>query len=121
MYNLLIVDDDVHFLASLERVLGSDFVVKKVSDGDAARKALMDEPDLVLLDIRLNEEDSGNQEGVELLKQFVQGRPGMPIIMMSAYGDVDTAVECMQVGATDFIKKPFNINAYQTAMFFMHH
>ncbi|MHA1325674.1 MAG: sigma-54-dependent transcriptional regulator, partial [Candidatus Helarchaeota archaeon] len=61
--------------------------------------------DLVLLDIRLNDEDPHNQEGIDLLKQFLEHRPDMPVVMISAYGDVDQAVECMKLGAADFVEK----------------
>jgi len=106
---LLIVDDDKNFLASLERVLREAFAIQTASDLSEARTAFSHDPDIVLLDIRLDENTPQNKEGVELLKEFVEIRPGLPVIMVSAYGDIETAVECMRIGAEDFIKKPVDI------------
>jgi DNA-binding NtrC family response regulator len=107
---LLVVDDDKAFLASLERVLRHDFNIQAASDLSEARTAFSHEPDIVLLDIRLDENEPQNKDGVELLKEFVENQPGLPVIMISAYGDIETAVECMRIGAVDFIKKPLDIN-----------
>lgn len=107
---LLIIDDDKPFLASLERALRRDFVILTASDPTSARKAFAEAPDIVLLDIRLDETDELNRGGVELLQEFLEARPEVPIVMISAYGDVDTAVECMRLGAADFIQKPAGIS-----------
>lgn len=102
---LLIVDDDTAFLGALERALRRDFVIVTASTEASALEAFSSGPDIVLLDIRLNESDEQNRSGVELLKRFLETQPSIPVVMTSAYGDIETAVECMRFGATDFIQK----------------
>jgi DNA-binding NtrC family response regulator len=102
---LLIVDDDRIFLRSLERALKANFAVLTAATEAEATQAFSEGPDVVLLDIRLDETDDQNRAGVELLKRFLTIRSEIPIVMTSAYGDMDIAVECMRLGASDFINK----------------
>ena len=102
---LLIVDDDRSFLGSLERALKTTFSISTAADEPDALQAFSDGPDIALLDIRLDETDDQNRSGVDLLKRFLTIRPEIPIVMTSAYGDMDIAVECMRLGAADFINK----------------
>lgn len=102
---LLIVDDDEAFLGSLERALKRNFETVIASDEAGALRAFGGEPDVVLLDIRLDESDPHNRGGVKLLQQILETQPGVPVVMTSAYGDIETAVECMRLGAADFIHK----------------
>lgn len=107
---LLVVDDEKDFLASLGRVLKQDFLVDATKDPLGAKEAFEKGPDIVLLDIRLDESNPERRDGLELLREFLENRPDCPIVMISAYGDVNTAVECMRMGAADFIQKPANLN-----------
>jgi DNA-binding NtrC family response regulator len=102
---LLIVDDDRSFLGALERALKANFSVSTASTEPDALQAFAAGPDIVLQDIRLDENDPQNRAGVELLKRFLAVRSGIPVVMTSAYGDMDIAVECMRLGASDFIDK----------------
>jgi two-component system response regulator AtoC len=102
---LLIVDDDESFLGALERALRRNFKTVTALDEARALRAFGDEPDVVLLDIRLDESNPRNRGGVELLKKILEMQPRVPVVMTSAYGDIETAVECMRLGATDFIHK----------------
>jgi len=104
-YKILIVDDDTEYLKSLTKVLERDFFVVTASSFEEARSALLSRPDLVLLDIRLDEADSNNREGIEILRFIKQENPTTPVVMITAYGDIDTAVETMKLGADDFIQK----------------
>jgi DNA-binding NtrC family response regulator len=106
---ILIVDDDNSFLSALERVLRSDYEILKATTAESARKLFLYNPDCILLDIWLDPDDDQNREGLNLLGEFTKLRPDIPIIMISAYGDINTAVECMKSGATDFIKKPVDL------------
>ncbi|MBP6059267.1 MAG: sigma-54-dependent Fis family transcriptional regulator [Candidatus Saccharicenans sp.] len=106
---ILIVDDDNSFLSALERVLRSDYEILKATTADNARKLFLYNPDCILLDIWLDPDNDQNREGLDLLAEFIKSRPDIPIIMISAYGDINTAVECMKSGATDFIKKPVDL------------
>ena len=64
------------------------------------------QPDLVLLDVKLRE---GAFNGIELLGRIRELYPLLPVIIMTGYGTVESAVEAMKQGANDFIQKPFNI------------
>src|SRR6266446_3465684 len=102
---LLIIDDDRAFLAALGRALNRDFSVAAASTENEALRAFNGAIDIVLLDIRLDEVDVGNRAGMDLLQEFLKGKTGVPIVMTSAYGDIEMAVECMRLGATDFVQK----------------
>jgi len=89
---ILIVDDDNSFLSALERVLRSDYEILKATTADNARKLFLYNPDCILLDIWLDPDNDQNREGLDLLAEFIKSRPDIPIIMISAYGDINTAV-----------------------------
>lgn len=102
---ILIVDDDPKFLDSLANVLNRHYSSIKAASLTEAKQSLSPRIDLALLDIRLNNSDPLNKEGIELLKYIKNGYPDLPVIMMTAYGDIDIAVEAMKLGASDFIQK----------------
>lgn len=101
---LLIVDDDVEYLQALDRVLRSDFSVSSACSVDEARRLFVPGVDLVLLDVRLTESDTGDRDGLQLLQSMMHIRR-VPVVMMTAYGDVDLAVDAMKAGAADFVQK----------------
>jgi DNA-binding NtrC family response regulator len=107
---ILIVDDEKLLADSLQRALKTDFAVTTAESKTTGLRALDSEPDIVLLDIRLRGADSDDRDGIELLREILRVRPGTPIVMMSALGDIETAVECMRLGAADFVKKPAGIS-----------
>lgn len=76
-----------------------------MADVESARAALAPPPDAVLLDLRLHGDDSDDTESLDLLRFLQKELPQVPVIMVTAYGDVETAVECMRIGAADFIPK----------------
>jgi DNA-binding NtrC family response regulator len=101
--NLLLVDDDRQVLASMADWLRDQGyptdTASGLSDGMAAvnRKPY----DLVLVDIRLGQED-----GFELLAHCRKNHPGVAVVMITGYGTVETAVEAIRQGASDFLTKP---------------
>ncbi|HEY8966692.1 MAG TPA: sigma-54 dependent transcriptional regulator [Candidatus Methylacidiphilales bacterium] len=106
---LLVIDDekDVHY--SFKRLLeseGTDSVeVLSAESGDEGLKVLKAQPvDVVVMDIRM-----GNQNGLETLKQIRQITSKQVVIMMTAFGTSQTAIEAMKLGAYDYILKPFDI------------
>jgi len=109
-YKLLAIDDNHQFLNSLSRAFNWDYNIWAASNLEEAKYYFAKEPDIVLLDLRLDENDPNNIEGVHLLKEFHSINPSIPIIMISAFGDINMAVECMQLGAVDFIQKPAKLN-----------
>jgi len=104
---ILIVDDEKLLRWSLrERLLKEGFEVLEADCGRAARDAIeAGGADLVVLDFRLPD-----ATGIELLKEITTAIPEAPVIMMTAYSTVETAVEAMKLGAFDYINKPFDQN-----------
>jgi DNA-binding NtrC family response regulator len=103
---ILIVDDEKHTRDGLRASLEDSFDVYVAASGAEARGVLeRTDVDLVLTDLRL-----GGEDGMALIDEMLK-RPKPPIvIMMTAYGSVDAAVEAMKRGAYDFITKPLNID-----------
>ena len=105
---LLIIDDEQDMLQGLQRVLGYEFQDVEVDVCSQSGKALgllQDKGyDLVLLDIRMPEMD-----GLELLQRIKQLDPWITVIMMTAYGSIELAVQSIKQGAYDFISKPFEM------------
>lgn len=103
--HLLLVDDSEAFRRSLSRALSRDYIVSEVSSASQACAALSPPPDAVLLDLRLQGDNSEDTGSLNLLCLIRRDLPQVPVIMVTAFGDVATAVECMQLGAADFIQK----------------
>lgn len=112
---LLIVDDDASFCKSLERALKEDFDILTALSADDARKLAWN-TDVILLDIKLDENDAHNREGMTLLSEFRENRPDLPVIMMTAYGEMSIAVEAMKLGAVDFLPKPLDLVKLKTTI-----
>src|SRR5689334_5142667 len=93
---ILIIEDDTRSAQSLERLLRSQgFAVTVEHRGDdGIRRAAREEFALVLTDFRLPGVD-----GVELIRQVRAARPRLPIVLMTAFGTTDTAIEAMKHGA----------------------
>jgi DNA-binding NtrC family response regulator len=101
---ILIADDDDALRESLQLVLSAEgYEVLTAPDGAAALALLETQTvDIVLCDLRMPGVD-----GLELLPQLGRRLPGVPVILMSAYGSADLAVEAMRRGAYDYLAKPF--------------
>jgi DNA-binding NtrC family response regulator len=108
--NLLIVDDVVEYLASLERSLRSEWAVAGARSLREAQEVLArSAPDVALVDIRLSETDPMNRDGVLVLEEIRTRYPHVPVVMMSAYRDFDAAVESLNLGSAHFLKKPIDL------------
>src|SRR5262245_10226134 len=101
---ILVVDDEDSNRRILEQILArSGYTVKTATDGSAALKKLDTlRPDLIILDYMMPE-----VTGMDTLKELRKREDDTPVIMITAYGTVDRAVEAMQAGAYDFITRPF--------------
>jgi DNA-binding NtrC family response regulator len=101
---ILIVDDEPDTVMILQdRLEMDDYEVMTAADGYAALEQIDEElPDLVLLDIQMPRMD-----GMETLAQILQKYPGLLVIMLTAHGTVQRAVEATKLGAYDFLEKPF--------------
>ncbi len=105
---ILIVDDVREYLYSLENALGREFNVLAAASMDEAKEVMNKEVELVLLDIRLNEEPQ-NRDGILLLEWCKENHPSKPVVMMSSHRDFDMAVDALNLGASYFLIKPINI------------
>jgi len=104
---ILVVDDEAPLRDILQRGLTQmgGFSIEVAQNGQEAIGKIEGEIfDLVLTDLMMPEMD-----GMELLKIIQGTRPEMPVIMMTAYGSIDTAVEAMKTGANDYITKPVDL------------
>jgi DNA-binding NtrC family response regulator len=107
--SILIVDDEADLRQLLRRSLAPDLgcEVETAASGEEALLKLSARPfDLVLADIKMP-----GMDGLELLEIIKRKRPGQTVVMMTAFGQVDTAVRAMKSGAHDFITKPFEHEA----------
>ncbi|MDD2954066.1 MAG: sigma-54 dependent transcriptional regulator [Parabacteroides sp.] len=105
MLSILIVEDDITFSLMLTTWLGKKgFVVRSSSSVSDAKRRLGEEAfDLVISDLRLPDSD-----GIDLLKWLKNSHPSLPLIMMTSYAEIQTAVQAMKLGAADYIAKPLN-------------
>ena len=102
---ILVVDDDKNISKMIEATLKKErrFEIQTALSGEACLNIINDNlPDLVLLDIQMPGID-----GIETLKRIKQQNSLIPVIMMTAHGTIERAVESMKLGAYDFLTKPF--------------
>ena len=102
---ILIIDDDAEIRYSLSRVLGSrGYVVDEAGSGEAgvARIKAGPAPAVVFMDIRM-----GGMSGIEALQHIRSASPKQIVVLMTAFGTAQTAIEAMKYGAFDYIMKPF--------------
>jgi len=102
---ILVIDNDEDFLNSIEFILLSNGIpdVKCCSDSrDVMRLLEKKKYSLILLDLRMP-----YVSGEELLPKIVSDYPDIPVIVLTAHKEIDTAVECMKHGALDYLVKPF--------------
>ena len=107
MARILLVDDEPSILSVLSTLMKAEgHEPVSALGGDKAREILLtDSFDLMISDIRMTPVD-----GMELLRLARRDRPGMAVIMLTAYGSVETAVEAMKEGAFDYVTKPFKVD-----------
>src|SRR6478735_6899850 len=103
---ILVVDDEALIRWSLsERLKADGYDVLEADTGRAALEKVAEGVDLVLLDYRLPDTD-----GVTILRKIKEFDPEMLVILLTAYANVETAVEAMKLGAYHFANKPFNLD-----------
>jgi two-component system, NtrC family, nitrogen regulation response regulator GlnG len=115
MKHVLIVDDEEAVCWSLQRALGREgFSVSVAASAERAFTLLNEQrPDVLLLDVRLP-----GMDGLTALARFRQIMPDLPVIVMTAFGDLPTAVRAVEGGAFDYLTKPFDL---QQALECVHH
>jgi two-component system response regulator HydG len=104
---ILVVDDEESHRIMLRAVLQEEgYEVSEASDGTEAVKAVEQEPfDLILLDIRMR-----TMDGIEALGEIRKISPLVPVLIMTAYASVKTAVEALKAGAFEYLTKPLDID-----------
>jgi len=104
MDTILVVDDEKNYLLVMETLLtGAGYEVLTVDSGEEALEQIRrNDLDLIITDMKMP-----RMSGIELMEQLKQVYSDLPVIMMTAYGTVEKAVEAMKKGAFDYILKPF--------------
>jgi len=106
--HILLIEDDTSLATNLCDVLTEDnFKVTVCNRGDEGlRRANQDECDVVLTDLRLP-----GLGGLELVNQLHETQPRLPVVLMTAHGTIETAIEATKLGAYDYLQKPFEMRA----------
>lgn len=106
MKKILIADDEKNMIWAINRALKKEsYNIISASNGEKAVEKVKDEdPDLVLLDLRMPK-----MNGMEALKKIKNINKDLPVIMITAHGTIESAIEAMKIGALDYISKPFDI------------
>lgn len=105
MSKILLIEDDISFCKMLENFLiKKSFLVTTAFTAEEAKTKIKSQNfDLIITDLRLP-----NYDGIQLMSEFKTAYPTIPVILMTGYADVTTAVKALKNGATDYISKPFN-------------
>lgn len=113
MKKILIIDDDIASCRTLQlHFLSQDYAVEmahNVDDGLTTAAEL--QPDIIILDIKMP-----GRSGLEGLPDFKSNHPDTPIIMITAFHDMDSTIEAMQLGASEYIHKPIDIDELDDAV-----
>src|SRR5262249_14225607 len=114
MEKLLLVDDEADVQYSFRRIFDSpEIELNTASSGEEALESIPRvKPDLVVMDVRM-----GGINGLETLRRIRQLDTKLPVIMMTAYGTTQTAIEAMKLGAYDYLLKPFDVPRLKEIIF----
>jgi two-component system nitrogen regulation response regulator GlnG len=106
MSKLLLIDDEEDIRYSIQRIFDSpEIELATAASGEEGLKVIPKfKPDLVLMDVRMT-----GMTGLETLRRIRQSDPKLLVILMTAYGTTQTAIEAMKLGAYDYLLKPFDI------------
>jgi two-component system nitrogen regulation response regulator GlnG len=106
MSKLLLIDDEEDVRYSFQRIFDSpEIELATASSGEEGLKVIPKfKPDLVLMDVRM-----GGMNGLETLRRIRAADPRLLVILMTAYGTTQTAIEAMKLGAYDYLLKPFDV------------
>ncbi|MEW5898476.1 MAG: sigma-54 dependent transcriptional regulator [Bacillota bacterium] len=103
---ILIIDDEKHLCWALEKAMRQEgYQALSATSGKKGLELIKEEsPSLVILDLKMPEMD-----GLEVLRRAREILPGLPVIMLTAHGTIETAIEAMKIGAVDYLTKPFDL------------
>ena len=110
---ILVVDDDPGHLTTLQTIIRSwGYEVQTADDGTGAVERVKSGPvDLILMDVRMAE-----MNGLEALRQIKAYNPAIPVIIMTAYSSVESAVEALKTGAYDYLIKPLDFEVLKLTL-----
>ena len=115
MTKILIIEDEIAIRNVLKNILqdeNKNFIIHEASNGEQGVNTLSkNEYDLVICDIKMPKMD-----GLEVLSKSKEQNIETPFIMISGHGDLETAVECIKIGAYDYISKPPDLNRLLTTI-----
>lgn len=106
---VLAADDQKEVLEALRLMLkGEGFELEAVRSPEAVLAALGDRDyDVALIDLNYTRDTTSGEEGLGLLRRIREMEPSLPVVVVTAWGSVDLAVEAMRRGAADFVEKPW--------------
>lgn len=104
MKKILLIEDDIAFCKMVSNFLSKNsYVVSTAYSASEAKNVVKESDfDLIMCDLRLPDSD-----GIELMSELKSNSPDIPVVLMTGYADVSTAVKAMKKGASDYISKPF--------------
>src|SRR5688572_9372343 len=110
MDKLLLIDDEADVQYSFRRIFDSpEIEIATASSGEEGLRVIPQfKPDLVMMDVRMT-----GMTGLETLRKLRQSDAKLPVIIMTAYGTTQTAIEAMKLGAYDYVLKPFDVPKLQ--------
>ena len=110
---ILVVDDEPEVRKLMEHFLTTKGYDVRLAENGRVGLAALDTftPDLVLLDMHMPEMD-----GAETLRELARRSPGLPVIMVTVNEDVETTSRLLQLGAADYVPKPFNLEYLEQAI-----
>jgi nitrogen regulation protein NR(I) len=114
MDKLLLIDDEADVQYSFRRIFDSpEIELSTANSGEEGLKLIPKvKPDLVMMDVRM-----GGITGLETLRRLRETDAKLPVIMMTAYGTTQTAIEAMKLGAYDYLLKPFDVPKLKQIVF----
>lgn len=107
MGRVYIIDDEPNVCQLLDKVISEEgHVVKTETDAERGLEMVLTEkPDCLLLDIKMPKKD-----GLEILKEVIKLEKKIKVIIITGHGDLENAMQCVKLGAYDYIAKPFDID-----------
>ena len=110
--SVLVVDDDLDILQAARLLLKQHVAQVDTQEDPSTLPELLQRTsyDVILLDMNFGRGSSSGREGLHWLEQIIKIDPSIAVILITAFGDVETAVHAIKEGATDFILKPWPLN-----------
>ncbi len=104
---ILVVDDSPQISKALSDLLGaSGYSVRAAPSGERALQIMETTAfDLVLTDLKMT-----GMSGIDLAKKVMERMPGVPVVILTGYGDMDSVINALRLGVADYLKKPFSMD-----------